>query len=593
MLNLKNRVFKKKVYLFFLFLFSSFTAFIIPILNFKERCLARDWGLFNSFSLFNNSCWRHYHKVPIHNPYILGGMDNFANPQSKVASPLEIFDFLFPAPYGNLISLIILSIIGSYGFYFLLKYLDIKNRIAILMSVLFIHASWFHLHFSEGHIIFGSFLLFGFIVLSILKFYENKFKFLLGILCAFMLLDGGMYALIFSLILFVFFHFFKFQNLSFIKLFKNLKQTWVFTLLTIFTSFCLASFKLIPLLSLHGGRIPILENNTLDFKSLLYAFFYPFAHIELVIEGTNYKSFINFHEVGAYIGIVSVIIILIYSFKNYRSISLWKYIGIILLFLWIGSGWLDPINPWRLFQKVPILNNAHVQSRALFFVYFFSLILLAFSLNWLNQFYKKWTISIGIFLVVEAIVISIYPYHKIYKSEGSSMPTKEFPKSIKNEKITTTYLTPNASMWGYDFEHYNRLNVASKYFMDPSNRPTNVKAIEEHGYKGESYFTKGKGTIEVQKYIPGEIQIRVDSKTDNEIQLNTNYLLGWKSNNKIIEPFDKEGLLTVKIPKGNHQFKLFYRPNYLLICSVLTLIGVCLSLLFFIKFFNRISVDQT
>jgi len=575
-----------------IFIISSISAFILPILNFKERCLTRDWGLFNSFSLFNHSCWRHYHKIPIHNPYILGGMDNFANPQSKVASPLEILDFLFPAPYGNLISLIILSIIGSYGFYFLMKFLKIENGIAILMSVIFIHASWFHLHFSEGHIIFGSFLLFGFIVLAILKFYENKFKLLFGVLCSFMILDGGMYAFIYSLILFVILHLFNVQDLSFIKLFKNLKQTWLFTLLTIFISFCLASFKLIPLLSLHGGRIPILENNTLNFKSLLYAFLYPFAHIELVIEGTNYKSFANFHEVGAYIGIVSFILILIYLFKNYRSQTLWKYIGVILLFLWIGSGWLDPVNPWRLFQKIPILNNAHVQSRALFFVYFFFLILLAFSLNWLNQFNKKWGISIGFFLVVEALFISIYPYYKIYKSDGSSMATNEFPKMIKNENITTTFLSPNASNWGFDFEHYNRHNAASKYFMDPSNRPTNVKAIEESGYKGESYFTKGQGKIEVQKYIPGEIQIKVNSETDSEIQLNTNYLLGWKSNKKIIKAFDKDGLLTVKIPKGIHQFQLVYLPNYLLICNLLTLIGVALSFLIFIKFFNRISVDQ-
>ena len=589
-----SRLNREKIILLIIFITSSISAFIVPILRFKERCIVRDWGLFNSFSLFNHSCWSHYSKIPIHNPYILGGMDNFANPQSKIASPLQLLDFFFQAPYGNLLSLIVLSVVGSFGFYFLMKHLKISNQIAVLMSVLFIHASWFHLHFSEGHIIFGSFLLFGFVVLSILRFHENKFKLLFGFLCAFMLLDGGMYAFIYTLILFFLIHLFKIEGLGFKMLFINLKQTWLFTILVIFSSFFLASFKLIPLLSLHGSRIPILENNSLNFKSLLYALFYPFAHIELVIEGTNYKSFANFHEIGAYVGLVSVILILFYIFKKYRNPALWKYIGLILFFFWIGSGWFDPINPWRLFQKIPILNNAHIQSRALFFVYFFSLIFLAFSLNWFSQFNKKWIISIGSFLVLEAVFISIYPYYKIYKSEGSSMPTSKFPKMIINDKITATYLTPNASMWSYDFEHYNRKNAASKYFMDPSNLPTNVKAIEEPDYKGESYFINGKGIFEVQKYIPGEIQIKVNSKTASEIQLNTNFLLGWKTNNEMIKPFDKNGLLTVKIPKGIYQFKLFYSPNYLILCSVLTVIGIGLFLLLLLgKFFNRVSVNQS
>ena len=174
------------------------------------------------------------------------------------------------------------------------------------------------------------------------------------------------------------------------------------------------------------------------------------------------------------------------------------------------------------------------------------------------------------------------------------MPTHEFPKMIKNEKITTTFLTPNAPMWGYDFVHYNRVNTASKYFMDPSNRSTNVKAIEEQDYKGESYFIKGEGTIDVQKYIPGEIKIIVNSKTSSEIQINTNYLLGWKSNIESINPYDNDGLLTVKVPKGKHQFTLIYSPSYLISCSSLTLIGIFLTfLLLFSKFFNRISVNQS
>ncbi len=409
-----------------------------------------------------------------------------------------------------------------------------------------------------------------------------------------MLLDGGMYAFIYTIILFFILHLFNIEELSFKKLILNIKENWKFTLLTVVTGFCLSSFKLIPLLSLHSDRVPILENNTLDLKSVLYALFYPFGHVELVIKGANYKSFINFHEVGTYIGIVSMVVILVFIFKNYRYHSFWKYFAVIFIFLWIGTGWFDPLNPWRLFQRIPILNNAHVQSRALFFVYFFAMLLLAFSLNWLKKINKKWFFSIVILLIIEAFFISIYPYYKVYKSDGSSMQTASFPKMITNNTIQVTYLSPNASNWGFDFEHYNRKNTASKYFMDPSNLPTNVKAIEEPDYKGESYFISGTGKVKIQKYIPGEIQLKIKAETKSEVQLNTNYLLGWKANQNQVKTFEKNGLLTLKVPKGTTSITLDYLPNYLIICSVLTFIGIGLFLLLLLgKFFNRVSVNQS
>src|SRR5690606_31091500 len=130
----------------------------------------------------------------IHNPYVLGGLDMLANPQSKVFSPLSIFDLLFTAPYANLLSLVALSILGGYGMFKLLHHLKISEVTTLLITFIYMHGSWFSLHFSEGHIIFGSFQLMGWVLFFTLNIYEARFKIYLAALLAFMILDGGMYA---------------------------------------------------------------------------------------------------------------------------------------------------------------------------------------------------------------------------------------------------------------------------------------------------------------------------------------------------------------------------------------------------------------
>lgn len=577
---------KSDLGLFLLFILSSVSAFLYPLARFSKVCIARDWGLFNSMSLFANSSWNHYSKVPIHNPYVLGGMDNLANPQTKVFSPLAIFDLLFSAPMANLLSLVCLGVIGSYGMYKLLSYLKVSKTVSIIVSIIFIHASWFHLHFAEGHIIFGSFLLYGFVLLSILRIEEIKYKLLFTLLCAFFLLDGGMYAFIYSLLLLLFLLLFQVNGISFRKLFISIRQNAIYTLLCVLVFLGISSLKLIPLLLLHGNRAPVLENITLNLKSVFTLFFNPNAHIGLTVPGTNYKEVINFHEVGTYIGLIAMIVIVYYLFKN-RTKNTLGYFLMILLFLWIGTGWLDPINPWRLFQKLPILNNAHIQTRALFVVYCFLVILLAFGLDQLAKHKKKLFYFVSILLILEGLWLSNYPYFRVYRYEGSTLSTANFPKGIYNTKIDTTFSNPNAYGWGFDFEHYNRKNAATKTFMDPSSKEIFVKAFDEEGYKGEIYLLDGKGTASVNKFIPGEIEIKYDLTENSKIQVNTNYLLGWKTADNKVSAFEENGLLTLKIPEGSGNVTLNYFPKYLILCAILSVLGLLLTILLFYSDFRR------
>lgn len=569
---------RARLLLFLLFLLSAVSAFIIPLVRFKDACITRDWGLFNSFSLFSNSSWNVYHKIPIHNPYVLGGMDNLANPQTKVFSPLAFFDVFLSPPYANLFSLLTLSVIGAYGIYFLLKYLKVSKSVAVICAIIFVHASWFHLHFSEGHVIFGGFLLFGAVIHSILRFEENRFKLLFAIVCAFFLLDGGIYAFIYSVLIFVSMHLLQVNGLSFRKLFVNLKENVLFSIASLFVFIGLSSFKLIPLLMAHGDRHPVLENRTLDVYSVFNAFFNPNAHVSLLVPGANFKQYLNFHEVGTYIGFVALSVILFFLFR-YRSRKNWSYLFMVALFFWIGSGWLDPVNPWRLFQQIPIINNAHIQSRAFIVVYCFLIILLAFGLDKLKELKSLVFKGISLFLLLEALFLSNWAYFKIYENPDNTVKTFAIPQVINFSKVDKTYPNPASYGWGFDFEHYNRWNACTKTFMDPTSKPIQVKSYDEIGYKGEIYLLNGNGKVEVQSFIPGEIMINYRLEVTSDVQVNTNYLLGWKSSNPRIKVKNQKDLLTLQIPKGNGTVKVFYQPKYFLICMILSGLALLLSLL--------------
>lgn len=421
-----NKQLEKPFFLWLVIFFSSLSVFIIPLVKFKEQFIARDWTLYNCFSYFNQSIWLHYKTFPIHNPYVLGGLDLFASPQTKTFSPLAIFDLFLTAPYASLFSVMTLSMIGSYGMYKLLIYLNVKKTVSLLCAILYTHSSWFALHFTEGHITFGSFQLMSLVLYFTLQLEQKKYKIYLAVLLAFMILDGGMYAFIYSIILIGFSYLFRINGISIKTLITSAGVHLKHSGLALIIFVGLSAAKLIPFLSLHYGREPILETIQLDIITIFHLFFNPLQHLHFKIPGLYENYHIGFHEIGAYIGLISTLLIVVFLLKKYQRKFL-PYIIFIVLFFWIGTGIGGEFNPWKIFQQIPIINNAHVQTRALFIVYFMLLILLSFSLDYfLNKMSKYWFFLLVFILVLESLFVSNYSFFQIFQQENSISSSRVF-----------------------------------------------------------------------------------------------------------------------------------------------------------------------
>ena len=562
---------------------SAITPFLIPLYKIPHNTLFLDWGYFNGLSLVVRSSILHYGTFPIHNPWLMGGIDILANPQSRVFSPFVVFDMIFIPPLANLFALITLSIIGSIGFYRLIRYLVINKNIAVIGTILFIHASWFSLHFSVGHIIFGSFQLIGLAFYFILRIQEKNFKIYYALLNAFFLLDGAIYVFIFTNLLFVASILFCVNDLNPIRFVKSVIIQWKASLLSILIFLMLASVKILPNLIVHSTGHPKSESLVLSLKYITHGFFNPFQ-TPLTIIGNRETLLPPFQEVGAYLGLFGVLIITSYLF-SVKSRKFFSYIFVGVFFFWLGSGWLYEINPWRLFQQIPLLNSAHVPSRTFLFAYLMYLILLCFALEFFTAKLKPVVIKIIIgLLIAESLFVSAYPYYHVFKKDHFLCKTEIFNTLIVSNTIDKTVAHSSESPGnGKDFLLYFETNTGSKSTYEPISTRGKIRSVDDTDYQGEIYIVKGKGKIWIDSYIPGKIQICYDLDTISEIQLNTNYLGGWKSSDPGIMVKIKEGLLTIKPDKLSGKAELFYRPDYLFVIIPLFIFGLILSFVILAK----------
>lgn len=569
--------------LFLIFTLSSVSAFLLPLIHINELTILQDWSFFNSFGQVIRSCIYHYHTFPMHDPWANGGTDLLANPQTRIFSPFILYDLLFYPPLANLMALLTMAIIGSFSMYRLLTYLKADKTVAIVVSIIFIHGTWFGLHFTEGHIIFGSFMLLGLAYYFILRIAEPRFKIYYALLNAFFWLDGAIYPFIFINFLFLISLLFQVDQLRIKEVFQSLYKQWKTTLTALFLFISLAGVKLIPFLMLHHDREPILESVHLDLKTVLTVFFDPIQYLNKPFNNTGIVW--RFHELGAYLGIVSFVIILIYLIKNSNRETL-KYLLVALFFFWIASGWFEKINPWHLIQKIPILNNGHVQNRYFLLSWFMLLMVLAKAINYFKTKHKPLFInSLITILIIESLSVSFICYKKVFDQPHRTYSTKSYRTLINNNNISVT-LNKASYPWGYKFLHYERYNTGSKFALDPSSVRGNIKSIDDEDYKGEIYLTKGAGKAELISYTPGNIILEYQLDTTAEIQLNTNFLLGWKTsgNANIIE---KDGLLTIQPGNLIGQITLIYCPTYWPWILILYGFG-WLVLILLILFKNRI-----
>jgi hypothetical protein len=492
-----------------------------------------------------------------------------ANPQSRVFSPFVLLDILFHPQNANLASLMIYAFAGLWGMYLLLRALNVENKLSVLGAVLFVNSSWFGLHYAEGHIPFGAMQVLPWVLYLAMKLPSASAIVALHALFAWMLVDGQIYPAIFSGLLIV--SAFCFRLIP-MPAWRHCLTLWRWWLGSFVAFLCVSAPKTMPVLSQHLQRVPMLEVDTLGWKAALNMFFYP-RHV--IWASLHEPSHWGFHEYGCYIGLVSFGLVAFKLTKQNFRRAQFSALLMIGFWLWTAMGWFYPFNPWYLFQQLPLLKNAHVNSRVLILAFLPFIILLMKSMQ--NFKSPKLVIWIGAFLLLESIVLRNQAFYRQSTRawEGESVITQ----LIDSDKIDRTI------DFAFKPGHYLNRNTGSRSTYEPAAPKTAVKVVGESDYQGEIGLSAGAGKAEVLEYTPGLIRVDYDSTEPSQIVLNTNTLDHWFAEgvgNPAVTSQRGENLqFTAESGKG--EIVLRYSPMYLGWIVPLYIIGWLLFILMLVS----------
>ena len=166
-----------------------------------------------------------------------------------------------------------------------------------------------------------------------------------------------------------------------------------------------------------------------------------------------------------------------YGIRKPQNLRPWaRHFTLVAIFIWIGLGIGGHFNPWVLFQKIPVLDFAHIQSRVLIFSHFLFTIFVAWVLDQLRQ-RKGLYLAIACFLLVKSWVVKTYPF----------LPALMARNQLASVDLTVSHYLLSTQSVVYNSNrptHYVRGSQGSQSAKEPFLPPTTVAAVGDANYRG-------------------------------------------------------------------------------------------------------------
>ncbi len=238
---------------------------------------------------------RHFHQIPLWNPYKCGGLPMLANPQSRILTPMFLLQLVCGPVLGLHLEIILHLALAWAGGYLLGRTLGMTRLGAVGAATLFPASSWFYLHLGEGHAVMLPFAYLPWLALCLWRAFESRgatYAIAAGAILALMFGEGGVYAVTYSILVAGVLAF----AVAFLK--GSLQPLLELSISGLFAA-GFAAVKLLPSRSFvdHFPRL-IGNGYSTDWRVLGIALFSPDQDKLRVSPGG-----FGFHEYGAYVGI--------------------------------------------------------------------------------------------------------------------------------------------------------------------------------------------------------------------------------------------------------------------------------------------------
>ncbi len=111
---------------------------------------------------------------------------------------------------------------------------------------------------------------------------------------------------------------------------------------------------------------------------------------------------------------------------------------------------------------------------------------------------------------------------------------------------------------------------------------THVLGYNQNGYRGEHHLN-GTGRVAETYWSPNRLKYRIDSPNAATLIVNQNFYPGWRVMSGRGEVYSDDGQLAVRVPPGQQEVELGFRPAYLFPSMLLSLLAAAATVLLWWK----------
>ncbi len=546
--------------------------FSLPFLLKWNYIGPRDWELFVTMAAIPVKSILYYFQFPFFNPYLAGGNILFAHPEVAVFSPFFLILLLFGAIGGLKLQVLIVYFLGFWGSWLFSRQLGLSKISSYLVSFVYFGSSYFALHFSAGHMPFTHFCFLPWFLYFLLKANENRKYLLAGAFSiALIILGNGaaipfLYSCFFSGV-FILLYSIEKKNFTYLK----------FYFFAILAGLLLAAVKFIPMY-VELSQFPWAGKPD-DFTPLgiIPAAFFSFDQYIFRELGSGFNW--TWHEYGAYISPVVVLIAIVGLIYKFRSCRLWLITAVFFFIFGLGS--FSDYSLWNLFMNLPGFASIRVPSRAFQFVVLSIAIIAGFGLDYIINHLKDSVSSIkriAIALVTLILLGNFMVNLPSFNTIDYKLPQKQtFNEEFKHEIGDANDI--------YRLFQRNRGSLMAPWL---SAYKESRGLVSQTNQVAMEYIMSGQLQMISRKYTPNKIEYEIAPTSDGKIIFGIGYDKGWSSSDGR-ELFEEHGLVATKFSPNDKKIVLTYTTPWFytgMIISILTLL-ICLLILFRAEFGNR------
>ncbi len=529
----------------------------------------RDWDLFTTMAAVPVGSILDYGQFPFWNPYLGGGNILFHHPEVAVLSPFILLHLLFGAVVGLKLQVLICYFLGFLGSCKLGERLGLSKVASLLVAVGYFGSVYFALHFAEGHIPFTHFCFLPWLALFIFRSAENV-KFLVGagwVIALIVLGNGAAIPLLYSL-----------SFLLLLLFLFSLTQKQYVLLQNMFTSMLLglglAAVKFLPMvIYLYQNKWAGNPDESVPL-SALGSIFFGLKHslYEQLIAGQVW----GWHEYGAYISPLVVIMAVAALLTAWRRHWFWAVTALFFLLLGLGNfGWYSP---WALLSNLPGFSSARCTGRAFQFVILPVVVLGAYGYDMLKKQFHSHTrrsllntaLGISVAIVIGTNLLLAWPImagafvqppENVTRSETFRQVIDEHPQAYKN------YLANRGSLITPWLSAYH----PSRGLVDITNTVH------------REYVLSGKVDSLTADYTPNRIEYSFNAEQRGTMVIGMGFDPGWRVGDGR-ELTEEQGLISFKFEEGRNSVVLTYRTPYFFTGLIVSLFSVVVSFVVLFRF---------